>query len=178
MKHRRVFFDWRYVKGERRRAYRLAFLLFWSVLLYFVFARYVIGLGIVTDISMLPTLRAGDYFLINQYAYQLHPPARGDIVVLRRSQFDSDQYVKRVIGLPGETLRLAGGRVFLNGRRLEEPYAMGWTGPALGPIHLAPQTYFVLGDNREQSEDSRQFGAIPRAGIEGKIKPGEWFPWW
>lgn len=173
---RRVFVDPKFRRTERRRSYRLALLLFWSVLLALACHRYVIGTGVISDVSMRPTLRAGDYFLINKYLYHVTAPRRGDLVVLRRQFFTDDQYVKRVVGLPGDLLQITQGRVVINGRPLEEPYAVGWTDPPTAPRRLGPDEYFLLGDNRPQSFDSRAFGPVPRRALAGKIKPGEWFP--
>ena len=172
----RTFFNPRFVGTERRRAYRLAYILFWSILLYFFFSRFVVGVGIVTDRSMYPTLHEGDYFLINKYLYRIRQPTRGEIVVLHPRAYDTDEYVKRVIALAGETLEIREGAVFINGDRLREPYAAGRTGPNLGPLIIRSDHCFVMGDNREDSFDSRRFGAVPRSNLQGKIKPGEWFP--
>src|SRR3972149_445251 len=126
---RRAFFDWRYVRSELRRSYRLAFILFWSILMYFLVQRYVVSAGVISETSMLPPLPEGDYYLVNKYIYLFAPAERGDIVVLRRDRFASEQYVKRVIGLPGESLQIRSGAVYINGRRLEEPYAHDPTSP-------------------------------------------------
>jgi len=174
-RRRRAWFRWRFVKGESRRSYRLAFLLFWSLLLYFICQRYVVSLGIVTDKSMLPTLPEGSYFLVNKYVYHLTRPARGDIVVLRGPAYTSEEYVKRVIGLEGDMLLIRGGAVYLNGHRLIEPYAVGATFPDLGPLRVGPGMYYVMGDNRVRSEDSRAFGPVALRDLEGKISPGKLF---
>lgn len=118
---------------------------------------------------MLPSLREGRYFLIRKYPYRFARPQRGDIVVLRAPQHPRWLYVKRVIGLEGDLVEIASGRVTLNGRLLEEPYALGPTLPDLGPIRIEKGAYFVMGDNRANSEDSRLFGSIPVESIEGKI---------
>lgn len=173
---RRAFFDRRFVNTEHRRSYRLAFILFWSILMYLLVQRYVVSAGVVTDISMLPTLPEGNYYLVNKYTYLFSPPERGDIVVLRRDRFASEQYVKRVIGLPGERLLIKSGAVYINGRPLKEPYALGPTFPDLGPLTIEKETYFVMGDNREVSEDSRHYGLVPFSQIEGKIKADRLFP--
>ena len=173
---KRRFFDWRYVTFERRRAYTWACILFWSILMYFFFRQYVVSVGIVTDRSMLPTLQQEGYFLINKYIYHVSRPHRGDIVVLRQYHYAPDYYVKRVIGLSGEMLRITGGSVYINGQRLVEPYAVGKTFPDVGPLVIEKDTYFVMGDNRSDSQDSRHFGAVPLKNIDGKIKPGELFP--
>lgn len=171
----RRLFDWRYVPEESRRAYRLACILFWSLLLFGVFHKYVIGFGIIHEQSMLPTLPAGSQLLINKYVYRFHRPMRGDVVVIRPTTLSEDQYVKRVIGVEGEILVIAQGGVYINGKRLIEPYAFGPTGPDFGPYLIAKDTYFVLGDNRLVSIDSRFFGAVRRQQIEGRISPDALF---
>jgi len=144
--------------------------------MYFLVQRYVVSAGVVTDISMQPSLHEGNYYLVNKYLYVFGLPERGDIVVLQRDQFASEQYVKRVIGLPGERLLIRSGGVYINGRRLDEAYALGSTYPDLGPLTIEEETYFVMGDNRPVSEDSRHYGAIPGSHIHGKIRPDRLFP--
>lgn len=173
---RRRFFNWRFLWTERRRANRLAFILFWSILMYLFVRTFVMSVGVVDDISMLPTLPEGGYYLVNKYIYYFAPPERGDIVVLRGSESGPEELVKRVIGLPGETISIRSDHVYINGRSLDEPYAAGGTYPDLGPKRIAEDAYFVLGDNRPVSNDSRHFGAVPWENIRGKIAPKEVFP--
>ncbi|MCI0484599.1 MAG: signal peptidase I [candidate division NC10 bacterium] len=172
----RTFFDSRFVWTEKRRVNRLAFILFWSILMYSFFHGCVVSVGIVSDISMHPTLPEGAYYLVNKYIYYFVSPERGDIVVFRRDGPASQEYVKRVIGLPGETVAIQGGEVYVNGRRLDEPYAFGRSHPDIGLHTIEKDVYFVLGDNRPMSEDSREFGGVPLRDIMGKIKPDEFFP--
>jgi signal peptidase I len=174
-KTKRQFFDPRYVGRENRRSHRLAFILVWSVLLYFVFQKHVVSLGIVSEYSMQPLLNDGDTFLVNKYAYHFGRPQRLDIVVLARSLYIEGQFVKRVVGMPGETVNIRLGRVYIDGKLLDEPYAIGDTFPDHAPLLIGPEEYFVLGDNRMVSEDSRQFGCVPRRNIEGRIRPGKLF---
>lgn len=173
---RRSFFAWRFLWIERRRANRLAFILFWSILMYLFVKTFVVSVGVVDDISMLPTLPEGGYYLVNRYIYHFAPPRRGDIVVLRGIEPVTEELVKRVIGLPGETISIRSDHVYINGRWLDEPYAVGGTHPDLGPHRIAEDAYFVLGDNRAVSNDSRHFGAVPRENIRGKIVPKDLFP--
>jgi signal peptidase I len=175
-KDNRTFFDARFVWTEKRRANRLAFILFWSIVMYYFFTVYVVSLGVVNDISMHPTLPEGAYYMVNKYIYRFAHPERGDIVVFRKDRYTSEEYVKRVIALPGETFSVQGGEVYVNGRRLDEPYAAGRSHPDSAPHTIGKDAYFVLGDNRLMSEDSREFGAVPFTNIMGKIKPGEFFP--
>ncbi len=173
---RRSFFNWRYVPGERRkRNKRWAVLLLLSIPAFLFFERYVASTGRVTDVSMLPTLTPGNYFLINKYSPRLFPLQRGDVVIVRFPDQPRWYYVKRVVALGGETFSLSGGRVIVDGRPLEEPYVSGRTEPEMKPLRIPEGSYFLMGDNRPNSEDSRVFGTVPREKIEGKIKPGSWF---
>ncbi len=174
-RQKRRLFDFRYLPRESRRSYRLAFILFWSILLYFVFEKHVISLGILHERSMQPLLSDGDTFLVNKYVYLFSRPQRLDVVVLARNLYTEGQYVKRVVGLPGETLSIRRGQVYINGRLLDEPYVLGDTFPDHAPMQIGPEEYFVLGDNRMVSEDSRAFGCIPLRNIEGRIRPGKLF---
>jgi signal peptidase I len=85
---------------------------------------------------------------------------------------------KRIIGLPGETVLIESGDVYVDGHRLDEPYAVGKTYPDRDPHTVAEGTYYILADNRTVMEDSREFGPIPLKMIEGKMKPGELFPFY
>ena len=174
-RQKRAIFNPKYVGTERRRTNIGLCILFLSIVTFFLFQRYVIAGGIVTERSMLPTLKEGNYYLINKYIYLVSQPQRGDIVVLRPHPYDSDQYIKRVIGLSEETLLISGGKVYINGRPLDEPYAIGDTYPNLGPIQIRKNSYFVMGDNRVESHDSRHFGTVGLKNVEGKIKAGQWF---
>ena len=177
-KNKRKFFDFRYVRAESRRSYRLAFILFWSLLLFFTCQHVIICLGVVQDRSMLPQLSDGSTFLVNKYIYHLTAPKRGDIVVLARNLYMEGQYVKRIVGMPEEMLWIHNGRVYINGRLLQEPYTLGDTLPDFGPMRIGEDHYYVLGDNRMVSEDSRHFGCVSRRNIEGKIRPGQLFSFW
>ena len=108
----RVFFDWRYVRGlkEHRRQYRMAFILFWSILMYLFFSHFVISVGIIRETSMVPTVPEDGYYLVNRYIYYVTRPKRGDIVVLRQNAH-TPEILKRVVGLEGETLLIKGGHL-------------------------------------------------------------------
>lgn len=176
--YKRQLWNWTYVPAERRKGNKV-----WAVVLillipaYFAGVRTIADTARVSDISMLPTLTQGDYFLVNKYIYHLHPPRRGDIIVFFPPRFKPGpyRYVKRIIGLPNETLAIVNERITIDGVPLKEPYATGDSGPNYGPITVPENTYFVMGDNRMESEDSRTFGVVPRRRIDGKIKAGRWF---
>jgi len=163
---------------EDRRQYRLTFILFWSILMYYFVQGYVVSAGLIVDKSMHPSVPKGGYYLVNKYIYQFTSPERGDIVVFKRTLDAAMLDAKRIIGLPGETVLIRSGDVYIDGHRLEEAYAVGKTHPDLGPYSVAEGTYYVLGDNRWVREDSREFGAIPLKKIAGKMRPGELFPFY
>lgn len=122
--------------------------------------------------SMEPALSQGDYVLVNRLAYDLGQPDRFDIVVF--TQDGSVQNIKRVIGLPGETVQIKDRAVYINGERLEADGDLGnvsIAGAAEHPVELGENEYFLLGDNRDSSEDSRFFGIgnVKREQIIGKV---------
>lgn len=173
---RRSFFRPHFVLFERRRHNR-----FWAVALvlliptFLLCERYVVSAGRVTDFSMLHTLEPGGYFLVNRFIVRIKPIRRGDVVVVSPANHPRWYYVKRVVALGGEILSISEGRVSVNGRPLEEPYAVGRTEPEMRPQRIPEGSYFLMGDNRVQSEDSRTFGPVPKERIAGKIKPGRIF---
>lgn len=165
--------DLRYCPRERRQAYILACMLFWSVLSYLGVSRLVLNGAEVEGPSMSPTLQDGQRVLLNLWRYRFFEPQRGDIVVLDVPGYAGSS-VKRIVGMPGETVGIAGGVVRVNGRELVEPYLpKGLATPAGGlgaaSCRVAPGCYFVLGDNRWDSLDSRRFGAVARATMRGAV---------
>jgi signal peptidase I len=118
--------------------------------------------------SMMPTLEEGEYLIINKLSYYLGEPQRGDIVVLHYPRDRSKEYIKRVIGLPGDHVEVGNGVVSVNGVVLAEPYL------AANPIYglqswvVPAGHYFVMGDNRNNSSDSRDWSFLPRSDIVGK----------
>jgi signal peptidase I len=120
--------------------------------------------------SMLPELTDQERIFINKFIYRFENIHRGDVVVFWYPLDPAKSYIKRVIGLPGETVRLINGDVFVNGRKLEEPYVPPEyrDEQTLGPIHIPPGEFFVLGDHRSSSNDSRIWGNVERRFIYGK----------
>jgi len=123
--------------------------------------------------SMVPTLKVHDRVLVNKLSYKLHPVHRGDIVVFKApagSDPGIDDLVKRVIGLPGETVSAQHGHVYINGKELPETYLpKGTVTTNFSPVTLAPDHYWVMGDNRGNSKDSRVFGPIEKKNIVGRV---------
>jgi signal peptidase I len=135
--------------------------------------------------SMTPTLQVGDRILVNKLAYRLHGVGRGDIIVFRAppkvattcDTTDQD-LVKRVIGLPGETISDRNGLVYINNKVLPEPW-LPKNDPntftaSFASVHIGANSYFVMGDNREDSCDSRYWGTVNRSNIIGKVEVRIW----
>jgi signal peptidase I len=167
-------------------------------LLIFLTVRSVLQNYRVESSSMEPNLEAGQQLWVNKavyFAFDTDPlskvlpflphaatqptflfgqPARGDIIVFHYPRDPEVDYVKRVIALPGETVAVHNGRVFIDGRPLDEPYAKEAPAYNYGPYTVGPEEYFVLGDNRNNSSDSHVWGTVPRANIVGKA----WLRYW
>jgi len=132
---------------------------------------------IVSGSSMVPNFHNREYLIINKIGYRLHQPERGDVIVFKYPRDRSQYFIKRVIGLPGEKVKVADGRVTIynaehpDGQLLDETFLpnQGLTVGGEGLTSLGPDEYFVLGDNRQQSSDSRVWGVLPHDDIVGKV---------
>ncbi len=127
----------------------------------------------VSGPSMNDTLQDGDNLILEKISYRFHDPERFDIIVFRFAHSKNTYYIKRIIGLPGETVQIVGDDIYINGELLEEDYGkepMQDAGRAAQPITLGEDEYFVLGDNRNNSSDSRSasVGNVERSQIVGR----------
>ena len=154
----------RWVAGAkpRRTALRVAVLV---VLAYLTFS-YVL-LPIRGDgISMIPTIESGDLIFVNRLTYRFREPRRGDVVAIRMAG-RSVVYVKRLIGLPGDRLKIDGGVVSVNDEWIKEPYARRRDDWRLSEVTLGHDEYFVVGDNRMMEMPLHDMGTVPRARLIG-----------
>ena len=148
--------------------------------------------------SMHPTLQGGQYLLVNKLVYlkidqerfsriipfwtvdnaanrfAVHPPERQEVIVFHFPRDTSRDFVKRVIGTPGDTVEIQKGRVIVNGLALVETYITVRDNSSIAPVSLGEKEYFVLGDNRRGSNDSRNWGTVPEENILGKV----WIIYW
>lgn len=131
---------------------------------------------VVEGSSMEPSLHNRERLLVNKLVYRFKEPQRGDVVVFRYPANPKRKFIKRIIGVPGDVVEVRDGHVILNGQVLEEDYTMDLTFGTFGPEVVPPGHYFVLGDNRNNSDDSRfpDVGFVPRANIVGKA----FVTWW
>lgn len=163
------------------------FLFFWDIVKI-----VIISLAIIVPIryfimqpffvrgaSMHPTFESGDYLIINEIGYRFGEPKRGDVIVFRPPQNNTKQfYIKRIIGLPGEAVKVEAGKVWVGASEeslaeLKEEY-IAETTPGNANIELGNEEYFVLGDNRNASSDSRSWGPLTRKNIIGKAWIRAW----
>jgi signal peptidase I len=165
-----------------------------AILIAFLVKTFVAQAFYIPSGSMIPQLNIGDRVVVSKISYDLHDPHRGDIIVFdappgapgaqtskNRSVFrnifesigvlqpSTEEYIKRVIGLPGETVQGKDGHVFINGRELVEPYLPTTTTTSdFGPVAVPKGGLWVMGDNRTNSSDSRVFGTIRRRTVVGR----------
>lgn len=157
---------------ETRQGHILVCVALWSAISFLLFSRYVLATVIVEGTSMEPTFHTGDRCLLNRVSPLFGAVNRGDIVVLR-DRGDDDFAIKRVVGLPNDEVEIQKGRVFINGQPLTEQYlaplTQTWVPKGDVDYKLGPESYFVLGDNREVSEDSRYYGPISSDALLGVV---------
>ena len=157
---RRRFFETRYWLRD----------LILSILLAFIVIVFLYQPVQVEGTSMMPRLENHERIFINKFVYRFEPIKRGDIVVFWYPLDPSKSYIKRVIGLPGEWVSIQGGRALVNGAPLAEPYLPAYylDHQSYPPVHVEPDHYYVLGDHRDSSNDSRVWGTVDRKYIYGK----------
>jgi len=135
----------------------------------FLVTRLVVQNFVVDGPSMEPNLYTNQWILVNKLAYKVGDPARGDIVVFNSPASTGEQVlIKRIIGLPGERVKVEAGKVYINGKLLDESSYLSVSTTMTGTWTLGEDKYFMMGDNRPQSSDSRRFGQVDRSRIIGK----------
>jgi signal peptidase I len=130
----------------------------------------------VEGTSMMPLLGDQERIFVNKFVYHLEPISRGDVVVFRYPRDPSKSYIKRVIGLAGDRIRIDSGQLFVNDQIVDEDYVPADYADARSyqEMVVPPHSYFVLGDHRSMSSDSREFGAVDQSLIYGKAVFGYW----
>jgi signal peptidase I len=182
-----------------------------AILLALVIRTFVVQAFTIPSGSMMDTLLVGDYILVNKFIYGsevpftdlrlpgFRDPHRGDIIVFKYPQDEKRDFIKRIIGTPGDRVQVRGHQVLINGQPLIEPYTKllesvarggdpAYCGYAYGcePTAVPPDSYFVMGDNRDNSQDSRYWGFVKRNKIKGKAfliywswdSDRHWLRWW
>ena len=145
----------------------LALLVGWLLLFNF---------SVVRGQSMRPGIEDGDRILIDRFSYMFGAVERGDIVVLGYPLDPSLDYIKRVVGVPGDEIQIRAGRLFVNGSSVDEPYVADIDRSSYVHTEVSDGHYFVLGDNRTRSSDSREFGQVAEELLKGKVDVRLWPP--
>lgn len=137
----------------------------------------------VSGNSMLPTMHSGDYLITDKVSYRLKIPEHGDIIVLKNPRDESQDFIKRIMAIPGDTIKVEEGKVFINGGAISEPYLPDGIQTRSGAflsegstIKVGSNQYFVLGDNRNHSSDSREWGPVTKEEIIGRAFFQYWPP--
>lgn len=147
-------------------------------LVFGVVRPFIVEAFVIPSESMVPTLMVGDRVLANKFIYDFTEPDRGDIAVFRSVGGENENLIKRVIGLPGDRVAVRNGEAYVNGERLDEPYLnQGLPDTSTSePTTVPENSYFMLGDNRGNSGDSRVFGPVPEDNLVGEAFLRFWPP--
>ena len=153
-----------------------------ALVLTLILRTFVIQAFKIPSSSMRPTLLEGDKLFVNKFIYRFHPPTRGDIIVFRYPVDPKKDFIKRLVGFPGETVEIRDGKIYADGKVLDDPASFGkfyyynhepYGGPG-DKVKIPDNSFFVLGDNSANSTDSRFWGFVPRKNILGRAI----FRWW
>ncbi len=143
-------------------------------LVIFFMIRFAVENFRIEGYSMEPNFHNDQFLLVNKLAYKIGHPQRGDVIIFHYPLNETKNYIKRVIGLPGETVQVRAGKVYINNILMPEPYPYEHADYDYGPSTVSPGEYFVLGDNRPESSDSHFWGLVPARDIVGKA----WLSYW
>ncbi|MCS6959676.1 MAG: signal peptidase I [Pseudanabaenaceae cyanobacterium SKYGB_i_bin29] len=162
--------DWWQKQGESLRIILL------SLVIAVLLRSFVIEPRYIPSGSMEPTLQVNDRIMVEKLTYHWRAPKRGEIIVFEPPFMAGKAYIKRVIGLPGEQVAIKDGKVFINGIPLEEPYILEPPRYEISPFVVPPGYYWVMGDNRNNSNDSHIWGFLPQENIQGRAILRFWPP--
>lgn len=145
-----------------------------ALFLVVIIKTFIVQLFWIPSRSMEPILLINDRIIVTKFSYWYEEPQRGDIIVFRFPKDTSKHLVKRVIGMGGEIISIRNNQVYINGKLLDEPYINNEKYQDFGPVVVPDGHYFVLGDNRDSSEDSRSWGYVPARLVVGKAQYRYW----
>ncbi len=151
--------------------------------IFFIIYLFVAQFHKVSGNSMVPTLHSGDYIITEKISYRFGHPQAGDIIVLKNPRDESQDFIKRIIATPKDSIKIANNKILVNDVVIDEPYLPSGTETRGGSflqegsnIKAGPNQYFVIGDNRQHSSDSREWGAVTKEEIVGKAFFRYWPP--
>lgn len=154
----------------------LLILAFALILMFGVVRPYIVEPLYIPSQSMSPTLEPGDRVIAAKFAYRLGDPERGDLALFKSVEGPNEDLIKRVVGLPGDEIEVRDGVLYVNGERKEESYVNYRLTDSVffGPVEVPQGHVFVMGDNRSNSRDSRDFGSVPEKDLLGKAVVRFW----
>lgn len=141
----------------------------WALVIALILRTFVVQAFWIPSRSMVPTLQVSDRVLVAKFWYHFQEPKRGQIFVFKYPVDDKRDFVKRIIGLPGETIEIRDGFVFIDNKPLSEDYVVNRDTYSMEPLKIPPDHYFAMGDNRPNSADSRFWGFVPEENIRGPV---------
>ena len=145
-------------------------------LVIFLLIRFAVQNFRIEGFSMEPNFHDGQFLIVDKVSYMLHPPERGDVIVFIPPNNTTRDFIKRIIGLPGDQVEVVNGRVLVNGAVLDEPYPLAPASYSAATVTVPAGEYFVLGDNRNNSSDSHSWGPVSVKSIIGKAWVSYWPP--
>lgn len=162
-------------KKEKSSLREIAEVVVVALVLAFLIKTFIVGNFWIPSESMVPTIEVNDKVIVTNFSYWFEPPQRGDVIVFKYPLDKKKDYIKRCIGLPGETIEFKDSKLYVNGELVEEPYLPeGLEFEDYGPIEVPAGQYFMCGDNRNHSADSRVWGFLDHKLIIGKAQVVYW----
>lgn len=155
----------------------LPILIISAVLIAWIVKSFIVQPFYIPSNSMIPTLKPQDRVIVNKLIYRVRDPQPGDIVVFIPPNDSKNDYIKRIIAIEGQSIEVSKGKVYIDGKLMEEKYVSSWKDRSnYGPVKVKEEHIFVMGDNRPNSFDSRVFGPVKKDKIIGKAMVIYWPP--
>jgi len=161
-------------KGKKSMIRELLETVISAGIIAFIIITFIGQVTVVKGASMEPTLHNNERLIANKISYRFETPERGEIIIFRPPLEIKRNYIKRIIGIPGDKIEIANGEIYLNDKKLEEPYVKNRSYENMPPTIVPDDSFFVLGDNRPNSSDSRYWGFVPRKNVVGRA----WIVFW
>ncbi len=161
-------------KGKKSMVRELLETVISAGIIAFIIITFIGQVTVVRGASMEPTLHNNERLIANKISYRFETPERGEIIIFRPPLEIKRNYIKRIIGIPGDKIEIANGEIYLNDKKLEEPYVKNRSYENMPPTIVPDDSFFVLGDNRPNSSDSRYWGFVPRKNVVGRA----WIVFW
>jgi signal peptidase I len=161
-------------KGKKSMIRELLETVISAGIIAFIIITFIGQVTVVRGASMEPTLHNNERLIANKISYRFETPERGEIIIFRPPLEIKRNYIKRIVGIPGDKIEITNGEIYLNDKKLEESYVKNRSYENMPPTIVPDNSFFVLGDNRPNSSDSRYWGFVPRKNVVGRA----WIVFW